>query len=84
MIKEFDEHSQTSRLEMQKMYEQMLKTTEDKVKLQNSEAEEKIRMLRAEIRSAGEDSQMRQSKLVLKIQADENDFKTRISELDKE
>lgn len=84
LIKEFDEHSQTSRLEMQKMYEQMLKTTEDKVKLQNSEAEEKIRMLRAEIRSAGEDSQMRQSKLVLKIQADENDFQTRISELDKE
>ena len=70
--------------QLQKMYEQMLNDTEERVRMQNTEASRKLQELNAEIQSVSEKNRNDQSAFVMKMQGDSNAMQTQMSELGKE
>ena len=70
--------------QLQQMYEQMLKDTEERVRMQNADASRKLQELNTEIQEVSEKNRNEQSAFVMKMQGDSNAMQTQMSELSKE
>ena len=83
-LQEYKDKSDEIISQLDAMYTKMLDTTEDRIKEQNDRSEKKIKTLMEQIEKASNDNRVRHSDMVLKMQNDQNDIQTRITDLSKE
>lgn len=83
-LQEYEERSSQITNQLQSMYENMLKETEEKVRNQHMDAATKIQELKQELQDISDKSRANQTSLVLKIQTEENEMQSQMSDLNKE
>ncbi|MGN0730429.1 MAG: SpiroCoCo family coiled-coil protein [Treponema sp.] len=83
-LEEYRQKSDEIIAQLGTMYDKMLDTTEERIKVQNENSEKKIKSLIEQITKAENDNRVRHSDMVLKIQNDQNDLADRLSDLKKE
>ena len=83
-IEAYEKRSNEILGELNNMYEEMLKATEQKVRTQNEDASAKMETLRSDIQKMSDESKSTQAKLVLKMQDEANGLQSQFSELTKE